>query len=69
MNKIFGCCCDGLLGFRDAQEPDLTDSKLAEVGADCIGFSAAARVGISENNSVAIIQCRSVVLRGIWIFV
>ena len=69
MNKIFGCCCDGLLGFREAQEPDLTDSKLAEVGADCIGFSAAATVPLSENKNVAMIKYKIVVLRGIWVFV
>ena len=69
MNKIFGCSSDGLLGFRVVQELGLTDSKLTEVGWDCIGLSAVARVGISANNSVTIIPCRSVVLRGIWVFV
>ena len=69
MNKIFGCFCDGLLDFRVVQEPDLTAAQLTEVGSDWAGLSAVAKVGISENNSVAIIQCRSVVLRGICVIV
>ena len=69
MNKIFGCSCGGLLGFRVVKELDLTDAWLTEVGADCTGLSAVARVGINKNNSVTIIRCRSVELRGISIFV
>jgi hypothetical protein len=47
----------------------LMDSKLTAVGSDCTGFSAAATVPLSENNSVTMIECVSVVLRGIWVFV
>jgi hypothetical protein len=69
MNKIFGCSCGGLLGFRVAQEPGLTDSKLTKVGSDGTEFSAVATTPLSENKSAIIIECISVVLRGIWVFV
>ena len=69
MNKIFGCFCGGLLVFRVVIEPDLMDSELTAVGWDCIEFSAAATVPLSETKIVTMIVCRSVVLRGISVFV